>query len=53
MIPNILGWVGLAIVTTIPPLIVGAMPGNNAYPLFIFFGYYGIVAYILLQIYMK
>jgi hypothetical protein len=53
MIPNITGWVCLTIVTMIPPLVVGAMPDNNAYPLFIFFGYYGIAAYILLEKYMK
>ncbi len=53
MIPNILGWIGLSIVTSVPPLIVGIMPENNAYPLFFFFGGYGIFAVIILFIYMK
>lgn len=38
MIPNILNWIGLSIVTIVPPLVVGAMPNNNAYQLFILFG---------------
>jgi hypothetical protein len=53
MIPNIIGWVCVAIVTSVPPLVVGAMPENNAYPLFFFFGAYGIFAYIILHLWMK
>lgn len=52
-LPNILGLIGLTIVTSVPPLVVGAMPGNNAYPLFIFFGCYGIFAFVILILYMK
>jgi len=52
MIPNIIGWIATAMVTTIPPLVVGAMPNGNAYPLFIFFGVYGFSSYFPLQFFM-
>jgi hypothetical protein len=52
-IPNTLGWLGLAIVTSVPPIVVGVMPENNAYHLFLFFGGYGIFASIILLIYMR
>lgn len=52
-IPNTLGWLALAIVTSVPPIIVGLMPENNAYPLFLFFGGYGIFTSIILVLYMK
>lgn len=53
MIPNIIGWICISIVTSIPPLVVGLMPDNNAYPLFLFFGGYGIFALFILKIWMK
>jgi len=52
MIPNIIGWIATAMVTSIPPLVVGAMPNGNAYPLFIFFGVYGFLSYFPLQFFM-
>lgn len=52
MIPNIIGWTATAMVTSIPPLVVGVMPNGNAYPLFIFFGAYGIFAYVVLHFFM-
>ena len=39
---NVFGWIATSIVVSVPPIVVGAMPGNNAYPLFFFFGAYGI-----------
>jgi hypothetical protein len=45
LIPNLVHWLGLAIATLVPPLIAGAMPNNNTYPIFIFFGIYGIFAF--------
>jgi hypothetical protein len=51
VIPNVIGWIATAIVTSIPPIVVGAMPNGNAYPLFIFFGCYGIFGVIM--IYLK
>jgi hypothetical protein len=39
-------------VTSIPPLVVGAMPHGNAYPLFLFFGVYGFLSYVPLQFFM-
>lgn len=52
MIPNILGWVATAMVTSIPPLVVGAMPHGNAWPLFVFFGIFGFLSYIPMQFFM-
>ena len=37
---NTFGWIATSIVVSVPPIIVGIMPGNNAYPLFFFFGAY-------------
>jgi tellurite resistance protein TehA-like permease len=53
MVPNIIGWISMSFVTSVPPLVVGAMPNGNAYPLFIFFAAYGLFAYVLLQFYMR
>jgi len=53
MVPNIIGWIATSLVTSVPPLVVGAMPNGNAYPLFIFFAAYGLFAYVLLHFYMK
>ena len=52
MIPNIIGWIATSLVTSVPPLVVGAMPNGNAYPLFIFFAVYGLFAYVILHFYM-
>ena len=51
--PNIFNWIALTIVTSVPPVIVGIMPDNNAYPLFFFFGGYGIIATIVVFIFMR
>ena len=42
MYANTLQWVATCIILTISPIVVGAMPDNNAYPLFFFFGAYGV-----------
>lgn len=52
ILPNAAGWIATAIVTSVPPIIVGAMPDHNAYPLFIFFGTYGIFGFTILFMYM-
>ena len=43
---NILHWVSIAICMLIPPLVASFMPGNNPFPVFIFFGIYGFVGFI-------
>jgi MFS family permease len=48
---NIFGWIATTIVVSVPPIVTGAMPNHNAYPLFFFFGFYGIFGTI--YIYMK
>lgn len=45
-IPNIVHWTALGLEILIPPLIAGAMPRNNAYPVFYFFGGYGLISFI-------
>lgn len=52
VLPNAAGWIATAIVTSVPPIIVGIMPNHNAYPLFIFFGVYGIFGFTILFMYM-
>lgn len=44
--PNILNYVSLATSMLIPPIIVKIMPENNPYPVFLFFGGYGLLAVI-------
>jgi hypothetical protein len=51
--PNILNWIALTLVTSVPPIIVGIMPDNNAYPLFFFFGGYSIIASIVVFTFMR
>lgn len=46
--PNIISWISLTIVVSVPPIIVGIMPDHNAYPLFFFFGLYGAVGFVYL-----
>jgi hypothetical protein len=46
VIPNIVHWTALALEILIPPLIAGGMPNHNAYPVFFFFGIYGLFAFI-------
>jgi hypothetical protein len=48
LIPNVVGWIATTIVTTIPPIVVGAMPGHNAYPLFFFFSAYCIFGLVII-----
>ena len=45
-------WLSLWIVVSVPPIVVGAMPDNNAYPLFFFFGFYGLIGFIYLYLKM-
>lgn len=45
---NIPGWIATSVVVTCPPIISAAMPNGNSYPLFFFFGAYGIFASIVL-----
>jgi MFS family permease len=45
-VPNVIHWLALAISTLVPPVITGIMPNNNAYPVFIFFGIYGLLSFI-------
>ena len=45
LIPNIIHWIALAIATLVPPLVAGAMPNNNSYPVFLFFGFYGLISF--------
>jgi len=46
LLANIMNWIALAISTLIPPLVTGAMPNNNSYPVFIFFGLYGLIGFV-------
>jgi len=48
LVPNILGWIATAIVTSVPPIVVGIMPNHNAWPLFVFFGFYGVFGLLVL-----
>jgi len=52
LFPNIMGWIATSIVTSVPPIIVGIMPNNNAYPLFLFFGVYSIFGLVVLAMKM-
>lgn len=45
LLPNIVNWLALALSTLIPPLVTGAMPNNNSYPVFLFFGIYGFLSF--------
>jgi hypothetical protein len=53
MIPNIVHWLALAFSTLIPPLITGAMPGHNPYPIFLFFGLYSFIGFIHVFRYLR
>jgi Na+/melibiose symporter-like transporter len=46
------GWIATFIVVAVPPIIVGIMPKNNAYPLFFFFGIYCIFGLVVLALKM-
>lgn len=46
LVPNIVHWLTLSIANLIPPLVSGAMPHNNPYPVFIFFALYDVFGYI-------
>jgi hypothetical protein len=46
LIPNITQWSGMAVTTLIPPLVSGAMPKNNPYPVFLVLGVYGFLSLI-------
>ena len=45
-IPNIIHWFTMSTSNLIPPLISGAMPNNNPYPIFIFFGIYCFIGFL-------
>ena len=49
---NVPGWIATSITITVPPIIKAAMPGNNTYPLFFFFGLYGIFGSYVLYKYL-
>jgi hypothetical protein len=42
------GWIATSIVVSCPPIIKAAMPDGNTYPIFLFFGIYGIFGTIVL-----
>ena len=42
---NILHWITTAFTMLIPPLVASFMPRNNPYPVFIFFGIYGLIGF--------
>jgi len=48
-----MNWIALAISTLVPPLISGSMPDNNPYPVFIFFGLYGIIGFVRVRLKLK
>ena len=43
---NILHWLSLAFSMLVPPLVSSVMPGNNPYPVFVFFGIYGLIGFV-------
>lgn len=43
---NILHWLSLSFSMLVPPLVSSFMPRSNPYPVFIFFGVYGIIGFI-------
>ena len=45
-IPNIVHWLTLSTANLVPPLVSGAMPNNNPFPVFIFFGIYCFIGFI-------
>lgn len=46
-----MSWLASAIVSVVPPYVVGAVPGNLAYPMFFFFAFYlGIVSFINIRL---
>jgi len=53
MLPNIFHWIALALSTLIPPIVSKAMPNNNPYPVFIFFGLYGLLSLIHIFRYLR
>ena len=42
---NILHWITASFTMLIPPLVASFMPRNNPYPVFIFFGIYGLIGF--------
>jgi hypothetical protein len=51
--PNIFHWVTLSLSTLIPPLVMKAMPHHNPYPIFLFFGFYGVIGLIHVVRYLR
>lgn len=45
---NVPGWIATSIVVSCPPIVKAAMPDGNVYPIFLFFGVYGIFGTIVL-----
>ena len=50
---NVLHWLSIAITMLIPPLVAGIMPENNPYPVFIFFGIYGLLGFIHIKMTLR
>jgi MFS family permease len=44
---SLISWGGAAIVTLVPPYILNAMPDHSAYPIFFFFAFYLIGAFLI------
>jgi len=53
LMPNIFHWIALALSTLIPPLVMKVMPDNNPYPVFLFFGIYGLLSLIPVVRYLR
>jgi MFS family permease len=49
---NVPGWIATSITISVPPIIQGIMPDQNTYPVFFFFGLYGIFGCIILYKYL-
>ncbi len=49
---NVPGWLATSLTITVPPIIKEAMPDNNTYPLFFFFGGYGIFGSMMLYLFL-
>jgi hypothetical protein len=50
---NIMHWVALSISTLVPPLVSKVMPHSNPYPVFFFFGIYGVFGFIHIYRYLR
>ena len=50
---NILHWLSLSFSMLIPPLVSSFMPGNNPWPVFVFFGVYGVIGLVHVRMVLK